>query len=471
MASPTAARANGGEAQSSWTLAHVFLLALSIRWIYDIVMYAALGNDGLMSGDAYGYMRHAEVMAQSLLAGKLHGWDWLGEDISVMPIFPWLLALNALAAGAFAPLTGAMTLGLIDAGTCVIVGRIGHAISPRYRLAAGLAAAINPTQIVLSGLLYTDTPFTFFVALSLLGAVQWIHAPTWRAALITALGIGLAAMARIVIMPWTPVLVVFLIAAAAIRGRLAPHHALQLGAAAAVVLVCISPILARNVDRYGAWALTAQSGVHLARFVVPLVKEGHDGTPWEQTSQKMAEEIRLKFPEIENNPFASSDQIAKFGRDKLLELGPAAIAKSWISGAIINIASPAVLLAPPVSLLPRTGFYDTKGANAFEKMINFLFRSSSPLYAWILLAGAAGVAVVRLLQLAGFAVLLFRRDTWPDTCAVAMLFALWVGFILAISGPIASPKYRLPIEPVLAVLTGVGFCCLRDGFRRRLGRG
>ena len=45
---------------------------------------------------------------------------------------------------------------------------------------------------------------------------------------------------------------------------------------------------------------------------------------------------------------------------------------------------------------------------------------------------------------------------------MALLFGLWTGYVLAVTGPIASLKYRLPIEPVLAVLTGAGFCLLRD---------
>jgi hypothetical protein len=39
--------------------------------------------------------------------------------------------------------------------------------------------------------------------------------------------------------------------------------------------------------------------------------------------------------------------------------------------------------------------------------------------------------------------------------------ALWIGFILAANGPIASPKYRLPIEPVLCVVTAAGVRLLR----------
>ena len=55
--------------------------------------------------------------------------------------------------------------------------------------------------------------------------------------------------------------------------------------------------------------------------------------------------------------------------------------------------------------------------------------------------------------------------TSSSSCRVAViplqLFLLWFLYILAINGPVASPKYRLPIEPVLMVLTGAGLSFAR----------
>ncbi len=157
------------------------------------------------------------------------------------------------------------------------------------------------------------------------------------------------------------------------------------------------------------------------------------------------------------------------GREELARLGIAAIAKAWVIGAAINIAAPAIIISPPIARLPRTGFYATTGQTVFDKIRNYLFHSDNAIYAWALLIGVAGVALVRLLQLCGLFALIRERDAWPIT----ILFVLWIGFILAANGPIASPKYRLPIEPVLCVLTGAGFAFLRGrGFRllRKAGR-
>jgi hypothetical protein len=37
----------------------------------------------------------------------------------------------------------------------------------------------------------------------------------------------------------------------------------------------------------------------------------------------------------------------------------------------------------------------------------------------------------------------------------------WCAFVLAVNGPVASPKYRLPMEPVLMVLAGAGLYAIR----------
>ena len=108
---------------------------------------------------------------------------------------------------------------------------------------------------------------------------------------------------------------------------------------------------------------------------------------------------------------------------------------------------------PPVAALPRTGFYETPGEGIVEKARAFLFDNASPLYAWITVLGLLGVALARLVQLRGLWVWVLT----PGPARPFLLFAaLWVGYVLAINGPVASPKYRLPIEPMLVVAVAFG---------------
>ncbi len=97
-------------------LRKIFFGALAIRWLYDIVLFAAMGPAGLTGADSRGYLGNAEIMAEQWLHGDLHGWAWFGADPDRMPLYPWLVTLNVALFGKLAPLTTAMVQGVIDGG-------------------------------------------------------------------------------------------------------------------------------------------------------------------------------------------------------------------------------------------------------------------------------------------------------------------------------------------------------------------
>lgn len=435
----------------------IYLCALVIRWIYVLALFSTLGAVGLQGTDSFGYLEDAYRLADEILQGNAKGLDWLGHNTGVMPLFSWLLVLHVLSFGTFTPLAYVLTQCAIDAGTCVIIYYLTQTLNQRYAFPAAIAACFNPTQIVLSGFVYTDTPFLFLVALFLLASLRWLAQPSWLWAITLGLSVASAAMIRVLAAPWVPFLLLLLIIVTVWRRRHWRLAAVQVISVAAIVILFLSPVLWRNVERFGTWALTSQGGLHLALWVVPLVKESMDGTPWQTSYDAMQKRVLDRYPVSTPNSFEGSRRYTAIGREALAELGLLAIAKAWLTGAAINVAAPAVILSPPVSRLPRTGFYSTPGASPLEKIRNFLFHSDNTRYAWILLMGIAGVIAISLIQLCGLVVIVRSRQDW----AAILLLTSWLGYVLAVNGPVASPKYRLPIEPVLMVLTGAGLTLLR----------
>src|SRR6266568_1946670 len=122
-------------------VAFIFLAALAVRWAYAAVLYGLMGTPGLMGGDSYGYLKVAQELVAKWTAGELHGWDWLGSDLSSMPLFPWLTALNILACGQTAIFATVLLQGVIDAATCLLVYAMAALIAPRYAIASGIIAA------------------------------------------------------------------------------------------------------------------------------------------------------------------------------------------------------------------------------------------------------------------------------------------------------------------------------------------
>jgi hypothetical protein len=325
-----------------------------------------------------------------------------------------------------------------------------------------VAAALNPTQIVLAGLFYTDTFFLLFCAITLLAMARWMQHPSLRLALFAGAAVGCAAMTRILIVPWAVCALGLLLVVAIVRRRSFASSVQQLAAAAAVTSLLISPLLARNVIHYGAWSLTAQTGAHSAFWIVPLVKQAKHGTSWEEGTEEMQRREQSTVTARSTNPFQESRRLSELAREAMAELGMAAAVRAWIFGAAVNLGAPAATLSPPVMSLPRTGFYATPGVTPSERIGNFLFHSSSALYTWIVLAGIAGVAAIRLVQMIGFVTVLRRPEHWP----ILLLLASWIVYILLVNGPVGSPKYRLPIEAPLMVFAGAGFVSLCHWRRR-----
>ena len=435
----------------------IFTAALMIRWVYALSQFVVMGNEGLQGPDSAGYLAGGHELAQAITNGGLHGAQWLGFSTITMPLYAWFIGLHTLAFGKSVALAFVLTQGVLDAATCLLIHEIAKTLNPRIAMPAALMATFNPTQIVLSALVYTDTTFLFFCALFLLATVRWMQTPSWRWATTLGIALGSAAMIRIVVVPWTVFLVLFLFGVAVARSRLTGRVAGQLVLVSAIFALSIAPVLWRNVSYYGSWSLTSQGGLHLAYWIVPLVKEARDGTPWAIGYEGMEKAVRERFPIATDNPFEQSRRYEIVGREELAKLGVVPIAKAWLFGAVMNMAAPAITLSQMVASLPRTGFYATKGTSLPNKALNFLFHSDNAIYAWVVLISIIGLVAMRLIQLIGFLALLRQKNDWP----ILAMFFFWISFILAASGPIASPKYRLPIEPVLMVFAGAGINRLR----------
>lgn len=444
-------------------LAKIFLAALVVRWGYALAIYSIMGDAGLMGPDSVAFYTILKNYAGAVVRGEVHDWSWIGPDVQLMPLYTWFLTSSILVGGTFGSILYVLVQGLFDAGTCVLVYLLAAALHERYALPAAIFAIINPTQIVVSGLIYHDTPFVFFAALFLLASILWLRRPSWTLAFIIGTALGCGALFRILVGLWLPVHFGLLLAGALMLGNLRWRTIGQIVSAAVIACLLISPVFLRNGLKYGAWTLTAQGGTHLAIWVAPLVREAKDGTLWQQGAADILRRAGERFGPTPANPFEASRQLEIVGREALRELGVFAVAKAWLNGIAINLDSPAVVLSPPVAALPRTGFYGTPGTTFPEKVFNFLFRSDNARYAQWLLAGIVGLVAVRLVQLIGL------WTAWrdgADRIGLALL-AVWVCYILAINGPVGSPKYRLPIEPPLMILAGAGWCGLRAGLRRR----
>src|SRR5262249_58478525 len=109
--------------------------------------------------------------------------------------------------------------------------------------------------------------------------------------------------------------------------------------------------LARTAIRYDSLSVTSQAGDYLALWIVPLVTERADGTPYQTTFDRM-DALYRQQASAETNPFRRSAIASGLAWEEMARLPPAALAKAWLEGAVVNLAAPALLADPRVRALP-----------------------------------------------------------------------------------------------------------------------
>jgi len=456
---------------SSRALWLIFAAALVIRLAYTLGLYFAMGADALLAEDSMLYLELGRIFVSEgdFVRQAGTGGPFVPET-ERMPLYVIWLAVHQFISGMSAPLFPALTQGALDAFACVLIARMAMLIDPRLLLPAGIFAAINPTQIIVGAMILTDSMFFFFVCLMLYAALRWLRQPVWRWALLLGLALGLGVSTRVMLLPAVAALALLLPLAAIWLRRFRVTGFAHIAIFVAICAALQAPILARNLDRYGSIQLTSQGGTHALLWLAPLVLELVDGTPHGEGARLMQSRYEKEIGGAEpDNPFKRSALKSATARRAIAEMGTLAIVKTWVIGGAVNLFSPAAILSPPVSSLPRTGLYDMAGDGKLDKLSAFLFRNDNPTYAWVLIVSFLALLAVRAGQLFGLGHRLWRHAS-RETVVIIALLLLWTVYILLVNGPVASPKYRLPIEPVAVLFAAFAIVAWRDWFTRRAAR-
>lgn len=445
------------------TLIAIFFGALAVRIINLLLLSSDLGNFFLEDAHLYwpggGYLSATgrfdappELSAGSGAPGSER-----------VPLYLFYIAGIRILFGDM-PLAAIVGQAFIDAGTCVLIALLGSMVSRRTGVIAGALAIIWPNLIVNSASLLSDTLFLLILTAMLLVAAHYLREATPRRAGWAGILCGLSIMTRTVTQ-FLPFALIVAAPAVALYQRRSMRTALlatllvTLGAA-----VPVAPWLARNVVLFGAWELTTQKGSHLTNWVLPLVRQAQDGTPHEIAAREIEGRFfdRLRAQGIEPQtmpPFERSKAFTALAMEELSAQPVSAIAKAWLKGAVVNLVAPAITVDPRVRRAREGSFYNDPSPGLAGRMQAYLATSAPAVRPWVV--GALVLSAVSLsLQAYGFA-RLARRLPWA-----AVFAALLILYVLLVTGPIVSPKYRLPAEPVLIVLAAIGV----DGLLRRQAR-
>jgi hypothetical protein len=442
------------QSSSIWHRACASAAAHPLKTVFALALLIRLINVALLKGDDSFFAEadtHLYWQLGAELANPATFWSRLMSETDRMPLFLLLLAGIQSTLGKV-PRAVAVIQAIIDAGTCALIASLGALVSPRVGLVAGVLAALSITLIVFSTQILTDSLFLFFFTLMLLAGARFLLRPSNRLAVLAGLAGGLALATR----PAIALLLAGAVPLVFVAVLMQRRHVFPALAAAALFAITatapVAPVLLRNVVQYGTINLTAQTGPHLAFWIVPLVTQRADGTPYQASVDRMQALYQQRLVErglsAETNPFRLAAVRTEVAREAMARLPLSAYAKAWLEGMAVNIGAPALLADPRVRALPKPSFYNTPGTSLMERARAYLFDDPGH-YQILLIAGLIGMLPFLVLEAIGF-VMLARTLPWAAVLAGGVL-----AYFLLLNGPVATAKYRLPMEPVLIVLAAI----------------
>ena len=428
--------------------AHPIILVFALALVLRVANVALLHGENAFFAepDAFTYWGLG-----SALAKRETFWPTLVSLTDRMPLYPLFVA-GAQNVFGDSPRAVAFLQSVIDAGTCAIIAVLGGLISGQVGLIAGILAAVSLTVIILSSQILTDTLALFFFSAMLLAGALFLRRGSNALAAAAGLAGGLALATRSAIALLLVACVPLIVMAALVQGR----RLISALAGGAVFALCalapIAPLLLRNAIIYDSFSLTSQTGDHIAFWIFPLVKERADGTPYQTSVAEMEmlyqQRLAKRGHASEANPFVRAAIKTAVAEEQLQALPIKAFIKSWLEGMLVNLAVPAVIVDPRMRSLPKPSFYNTAGSTLWQKARSYLLDKPG-IYQSVLAIGLVAMLPFLALQAAGF-IMLARALPWGALLAFGLL-----AYFLLITGPVTGPKYRLPIEPVLLMLTAL----------------
>jgi len=329
---------------------------------------------------------------------------------------------------------------------------------PNGFILAGMISAVNLNQIIVSGMILPDTLFLFFFSWFIFLFLVFLKRRSLFVLALSVVCLGISALTRstgyFIIFP----LFVFLMIYVMVK----PDWNLRSGLTTLCVYIVaisiiVSPVLDRNYQNFGAFSYTTQGGSHLIGWVVPMVRHLSDGNTFQYHQSKMNEKIANSMEmdgiEINDNPFIVSSYLTKVAVSELMDIGVVKVVYAWVVGGLMNLSGPSVMVMPVVKSLKSASFYMTPGDSIIDKFVNFMINSDSWLYVVLSIMGII-ISVVFVLSYIGGIFVITRNRVDYNAWMLAFIVMVFLYFMV-ITGPVLGVKYRIPVEPILTLLSVV----------------
>jgi 4-amino-4-deoxy-L-arabinose transferase-like glycosyltransferase len=406
-------------------VAHAVCFLLVVHAYHDSVVSAVHGDDGyfeistnILAGNGYSSATTTPYLPNALRT----------------PGYIYFLVASFRATGSW---TGVALLQMLLACALPLLGmRIAQRLarSNGIGIAAGILLALDPTLALLSFQFYTETFFLVLFFLWLLLTFRYLEAPRWSTLSASAVLLGVAILTKTSAQYIPLILVPFILWQSGRREwRRGIAHA---GVYLFIIALILTPWVIRNTHTFGVPGLSAQTPFVFYTNFAPAVLTVARGSDF-------AEEVSTFSTVAERDSNAIT-----------LANGDIYIAKALEVVRAHPVAAVFVACKSLFTFFTNDGVY-TLLARSGHAPYDFL---------WLLIAARLVWVAITLAACVGALVYLFRERS-----SLAILILLLVAYF-ALTSTIAAfgtnPRYRLPVDPILIALAGIGIASTVAYLRR-----
>jgi hypothetical protein len=448
--------------KSLWVvLASVFLYATAIAGAY-LTLVLSSGQD---LGAYLEPSQYTPAALGLLETGRLVvdvGGEFVPE-VERLPVYPGFLA------GAFL-MFGTLNFVAVAVIQCVVFGLLAvsvaltvRAIEPAWFMAAGLLAGSWPALFIRASAIMPDLLMASLVAFGMCACI-WAARSKWIVLLLLFAGVcfGAAHMTR------PAMLGVVFFAWPALAFLLKEVARLRLGKAVILALIPFLVMWAFSAPRllethkiYGVAALTSQPGAVIAEWSYPcLVNRWGCGERNPEATKRALSTIASRLeglePEERHNPMIVDQLRMEVGLELIQELPVQRVVTALIGGYAKVLLHTSLVEVLSRFELERPSFRSLIGAGGEDGGVKV-----RPTWLAIWIVFQASLVLTRCVQL--FVVV---RGVQDGRMRGDIIFLVALAApLVAVSLGLGNPRHRVPIEPMLVVLTVMGLAYMWRRFR------
>ena len=426
----------------------LFGIAFLVRGLFAVPGFSDPGL--LMRPDSATYL----APAQALLEYGHYGHGPFPTALRV-PLYPLLLTpwlwLDGGTAGTFCILTNLILSSLAVPLIWFSCRELG--IPEKYSLCGTAVYLLTPTPVALAPMFLSDGLFGTIAALEMFFLICFLQRKESRWLYLAAISGGFGVLVRPLNLLW----ILPCLFAVSFQYRKNRRNFLKDGVIATLLFACIfSPWLLRNYVRGFGWRIDTVSADSL-KHNAAIVESRRTGIP----AQHFRDAYEKHFQDqLSANPkqFRTADDELTY-REKYLS----SILKKYPGTYLKGFFHPVNFIPDVPSLLENLGL-SRGNKGTLDVIINHgIFAGIKHYFSgkyWLLLL----MIPLCLLLLAGYflAIFGFFSMLWKKKWFLPLLFLPLGFYYITVTGPVAYPRFSLPILPYISLLTAVGLQLLQE---------